>query len=155
MRRSAILLSAAVGFLAGCGDSPSEPDWSALLQELETRRAAWEATRPPSYTMVQQHDCPCPPERLRPAIVSVTNEAVTGAVWEEDGSPVGAADLAIFLSVREVFDLVQNVAEANVPGLRVDYHPQLGYPALVLIDYARAGTDDDRLIQIVDLAAQP
>jgi hypothetical protein len=141
--------------IGGCGDSPAEPDWSDLLLEVEANRATWEAARPANYTLWQRHECACQTQLLEPAIVTVEGDVVVSAAWEADGSAVAVGDLAIFQSVEELFTMIENAANSKVPELEVQFHPQLGYPTVVLVDYDRRITEDDHLVESSDLAALP
>lgn len=75
-------------------------------------------------------------------LVRVRAGTVTSATRMADGSALSAAELADVPSVGELFDIArQALAEADE--VEVAYHPTLGYPTSLAIDWQENAADDE------------
>lgn len=136
------LLGAAL--LTACG-TPTEPGDPA--EALSRNRALWVQKGPANYQIVMSRLCECLPEATQPVTVVVRNQVVEGRRYLT-GAPVDPQYDALFVSIPELFDLIQQAIDGNAPGLAVRYHPLLGYPQSIQIDWV-AGTSDDEVSYMV------
>lgn len=118
--------------------TPAERD--SLLQELASRRAAWQAQHISSYRLQVAAGCFCPwPDT--PGILDVKNGVVV-ALRDTAGKSMGAVrEPWSAYTVEGLFNAVeQGVRNSDV--LAVVYDPRYGYPAQIRGD-AKLGLPDD------------
>ena len=155
MRRYALLLVACLA-AGGCKDT-SGPDWDQVREWVQEHRVEWEATRPASYTIVQEHDCYCEPQLLEPVLLGVAvaegEETITSAEFVASGEAVPPEDWDLFPTIEAIYDLLDTVTEAGVPGLTIQFREDLPIPELVVIDYDSRSTLDDRFIRVTEYTA--
>lgn len=121
---------------------------SAAAVELEANRAKWAAARIGTYDIDYHHTCDCPAPA--DATVLVTDGSIISVRDSSSGQevpdpPTGATG---FNSVDGLFDVIAGALHECVPGLYVEYDPQLGYPALTYIDPIAGSVGDEILIRI-------
>jgi hypothetical protein len=59
------------------------------------------------------------------------------------------------LTVEQVFDVIEEAYRERAEEVQVTYHPTLGYPTDLFIDYVEEVADDERGVQITDFEALP
>jgi len=138
----------AAALLAGC--SPTGPDEA---DELRRNMAVWEARGPAQYeVVVQRSSCECLPEWLLPIRLTVSERQVVSVVDEQTRQPI-AGDLYHAMSVEELFALIQDAIDRGAHRIAATYHPQLGYPTSIFIDYDRLAVDEELTLSVRDLLA--
>jgi hypothetical protein len=119
-------------------------DDSRISTSLEGRQA-WQALDTDSYTFTYVRSCECLPEMAGPFDVTVRRGVVTEVSYE--GSPVDPASRP-FYTIEALFDLIQEASEQNADRINVAYHPVLGYPTEIYIDYERNAADEEDIITV-------
>lgn len=114
---------------------------------LAAARARWAASGPDAYTMTQSRSCFCPRDVTGPFEVTVRDGAVTSVTL--DGAPV-PTDRAV--TVDALFDLIAEAHARSAAEVRVSYHPSLGYPTEIWIDYDRQMADEEAGYAVTALA---
>lgn len=148
----------AVAALAGC-KSTTGPGIGGLLFRTELAEAQWAAGAPARYRMTLQVGCgECLPDMARAVRLEVERapdgtETVTSRVYVDTGEPVSEQLAANFPSVSGLHQLVRDAMAARASRLDVTYHPSLGYPAAISIDYHQQMVDDEVSYSVTSFAA--
>ena len=136
----------AAAMLAGC--SPTGPDEA---DELRRNQAVWEARGPGRYeVVVQRSSCECLPEWLIPIRLTVNERQVVSVVDDQTRQPI-AGDLYHAMSVEELFTLIHDAIQRGAYRVAAAYHPELGYPTSIYIDYDRLAVDEELTLSVRDL----
>lgn len=139
------LFLACLPLLSGCAETLSPRD------ELRDARRRWEARRIETYSYRISRYCECVPEFTRAADVMVVRGVVARARYVNDGSEVPAERLSMYPTVQGLFEEVERALARNPARLVVDYHPQLGYPERLEVDYDIRAADDELTVRASDL----
>jgi Family of unknown function (DUF6174) len=112
---------------------PPDTGKPALRSQLAAARASF--VEPASYSFTSTMSCFCGPEATAPIRVTVTNGAITRAVYRDTKQPVSDSQLASLRTLPALFDFIEN-ALADGSGWRSDelifaYDPVLHYPTQV------------------------
>lgn len=136
MRRLHIVLVAAAA-LAACGDG------TRPIAELARAQARWVDHGPSSYSITILRGCECLPEMSGPVVVVVREGRVESRRYVPSGGPVDATFEDLFPTVDGLFGLIADAAQQDSARLEVTYHPTLGYPTSIVIDYHPVYVDDE------------
>ena len=139
------LFLACLPLLPSCTDPLSPQD------ELRDARRRWEARRIETYAYRISRYCECVREFTRAADVMVVRGVVARARYVDDGSEVPAERLSMYATVEGLFEGVERALARNPARLVVDYHPQLGYPERLEVDYDIQAADDEFTVRASDL----
>ncbi len=128
--------------LAGCVIFSSiEED---VQGELDVNRALWDAAAVHDYSMTFQRLCLfCPTEFLIPVRITVRGDTIHEVTDLDTGEPVEEPAEGVFLTIDEVFDVIQDAVDQNAAEIDVRYNSTFGYPTDVAIDYSRSQFIDD------------
>lgn len=152
MRRFRLTLLA-LGFAAlpsGCSVEGSLGP--ALALRHARAEALWERQRLSDYDFELLISCFCRYDGT--LLVRVRAGTVTSATRMADGSPLSAAELAEVPSVGELFDIARH-ALAEADEVEVAYHPTLGYPISLAIDWQVNAADDEVFYTAAELVPAP
>lgn len=139
-----LLLLGLIGLASGCSlVGPSRAEAA-----LADARRWWAARGPESYTMTQTRGCFCPPEFVGPFEVTVRRGAVVSVRYNGAQVPSDRAR-----TVEALFDLIADAYARDADDVQVAYHPTLGYPTQISIDYRAEVADDELSITVADLTA--
>lgn len=133
--------------LLGCS-SPTAPEDPLLL--LEQNEAAWSGAGITSYRYTITRSCYCLPESSGPVVVEVRNGQVVDRRYES-GLAVSPQYTDIFTSVPGLFGLIREAAAYPAASVTVRYHPKLGYPESIAIDWVAGVADDEVSYRISEL----
>ena len=124
--------------LAGCGEPTGPAD------ALARNRARWRAQGSADYEFVFRRLCFCPIEAIGPVQIRVDAGAVA-AVIDTLGQPVDSLDAARYftITIDSLFGVVEHAIALGAHQLAVSYHPTLGYPESIVIDYDAATVDEE------------
>ncbi len=139
--------------LVGCVIfSSSEED---VQGELDVNRALWDAAAIHDYSMTFQRLCSlCSIEFLIPVRITVRGDTVHEMTDWDTGTPVEEPAEGAFLTIDEVFDVIQEAINRNAAAIDVGYNSTFGYPIDVDIDLSRSQFNDDvqfRIREFVEL----
>lgn len=151
-RPRGLMLAVFLGLgLAGCGD-PTGPSRGRELFRLRQAEQLWQAQDYRAYEFVFQRSC----GECLPGAANQLRMTVMG------GTVVQMYDLSIDHAVipdwraRTIPDLFTEVRNAlGADELSVSYHPTLGYPTQLSVDYDRQAVDDEGGFTVTDLASIP
>ena len=108
----------------------------------------WARQQMASYRYTYASSCGmCP--TTGPAVVDVHNGLVTAARRVGESDPLPMTQIDAILTVPDLFALIARALHERADALEVTYHPTLGHPLTVAIDW-QFGTADDELWYSVD-----
>src|SRR5688572_10945799 len=119
--------------------------------ELDANRALWDSHNMMNYDFRAQLGCFCPPELVRPAIVSVRMDAIAAVVDAQTFEPRSPAD---FLTIDAMFDRLQQALNSDDLVIDAQFNSLLGHPTFFRIDRPILG-DDDYSWTVENLTAVP
>lgn len=133
--------------LLGCS-TPTAPDDPLLL--LERNEATWSRAGITSYRYTIARSCFCIPESSGPVTVEVRSGQVVDRRYES-GLGVSPQYSDIFTSVPGLFSLIREAVAYPAASVSVRYHPKLGYPESIAIDWVAGAVDDEVSYRISEL----
>lgn len=110
--------------------------YDALRIELDTARAAWEASGVTSYVVIYDQVCFCPQLQVQ---VTVVDGVVTDSEMRSD---VDFGDLAV-LTVDDMFDEIERQIDTGAFSIDVDYDPETGHPTGYFFDIEEMMADEE------------
>lgn len=135
-RITRVLLGSMVA-LAAC--DLLEPSDGQAPSDLFEARAMWASAGVDDYELLLDRSCFCPdPGPVRVRVEDGRKVSVTSDTASPEPIP-----LQTYPDVEGLFDLVDEALERQAHHLRVAYHPSLGYPTQVEVDYERRTADDE------------
>jgi hypothetical protein len=75
-------------------------------------------------------------------------------VSANSGQPVNPESFAKYNSIAKLFDVVEDPIAQNAYRISVTYHPILGYPTQISIDYDKYVADEEIYLTIENLEAR-
>ena len=137
-RSPAVLPWLAALALCACAD-PVGP-----AGDLARARERWLAQGLEEYEFVFQRACYCPLEAIGPVQIRIAAGAVTSVI-DTLGQPVDSLDVARYftITIDSLFGVVSHAIAVDAHRLVVRYHPELGYPESIAIDYDAATVDEE------------
>ncbi len=143
----AFLFATSTFGLIACSDlGPAE--WQA---ELDANRARWDVAALTHYYIQEGRICECLPEAVRLATVEVQDGAVVSVIDVETQEPVSPEFRDGYLSVDQLFDVIQDAIDSGAHSIRVEYHVEYGYPFDLFIDYELAVADEEVGYEVTQL----
>ncbi len=140
-------LLALLPFLTGCVIfTPGSKD---LQTELDDNRALWDAAAITDYSMRFQRLCLfCAIDLLIPVRITVRGDTIDTVTDLDSGEPVVGIAEGTFLTIDELFDVIQDAINRNASEIDVRYVEVLGYPTDVNIDFSRSVFNDESQFEI-------
>jgi len=140
-----LLAMARIALLAGLLSSCQSNTRGALpLSEHEQARQRWQQQSLSSYRFQVRQQCYCPPEALKPVAVTVINGQTDSAL------PLANPD--INKTIDQWFAFIADKQLNHWHRVDVRYHPTLGYPLHIQLDYSPRMADDEQQYWIQNLA---
>jgi hypothetical protein len=122
----------------------------AVLDEV---LALWAATSASEYTFEFNWVCFCIREWVSPVSLSVSGGEVVSAMFVESGEPVTDANqLASYVTIEGLFQLLQDAIDQSAESIQVEFHPTDGYPVSAFIDYDARMADEERGFSAANLS---
>jgi hypothetical protein len=112
-----------------------------LRADLAYHRQLWEAQGITSYRFSYRRACFC--SDINMLEIDVVHGVVAAARYADGGAPVGDIYQATLPTVGTLFDIVEAALDSRADALRVTYHPALGYPTEISVDYRFVVADDE------------
>ena len=131
--RMGIAIACGLAGTAACG--PTELDQDALLADrLRAARQQWEAEGPARYSVVVRRSCTNCEGGTEFATIVVHDGTRVSATLVESGDPVPAPYVALYLTVPELFDVVEEALDDDAERIIVSYDALFGYPTSIYVD---------------------
>ncbi len=128
-------------------DNPDLESMAVQLAQLDAALTMWQFAGLTTYDYTLTRHCFCPQESMGPYSGTVTDGEITLVTFE--GRDVAEIEFLRDRPYYEVaphpdalFDIVREAIE-QADDVVVTYHPQLGYPTSVSIDWIRMAVDDE------------
>lgn len=146
MRAARSILFAATLAVLGSGCSVLGID-SGTEAELKDQRRAWLRQNITSYTYEFERLCFC--MDVRPVIVTVEDDEITGIVIKESGEPV-TQFLDLYYTIPALFDYLIDAA-GRADEMEVFFDDARHIPVHVDIDFITNAADDELLLNLSNL----
>ncbi|MEX8496470.1 DUF6174 domain-containing protein [Leptothrix ochracea] len=140
--------------LTSCGGSaaPAVPPttWPAVTDRASAG-ARWAALGIRSYRFTLHTTCFCLPEE--DIVITVQSGSMVSAIYALSGQAVPASRVSTLVatSVEGLLALIDSAAARPAAVLNVTYHPSLGYPQSMYIDWVQNMADDEFGYTVVNL----
>ena len=131
-------LTGCVIFTSGSGD---------LQTEFDENRALWDVAAIADYSMRSQRRCFFCGVTFVPVRITVRGDTID-TVTDDSGAPVAELVSGTFLTIDELFDLIQGAITQRASDIAVRYDAVLGYPTDIDIDFSRSFRNDEALFEI-------
>ena len=149
-RLAALAVAALAASGATCEDGGTGPD-AELIAELSAARARWEAQGYTDYTLTLRHDCFCGETHRGPVVVSVRSDQIVTRVYQSTGEPVPTDPARFFPDVEGLFAFIAQSLTQHPAQIRAEFHPELGYPTEIFVDFSANIADEERGYLILGL----
>lgn len=134
----------------GRGKTPAAPTSNAA-QQLQRNKQLWAKQKISNYRYTLRRSCFCLPKSSEPLKIEVRNGKATSIVVASDGKPVNREYFNNHDSVAKLFQVVEDAIAKKAHRLSVTYHPTLGYPTKIDIDYNKQMADEEIFLTIDNL----
>lgn len=138
--------------LASCQRSPLGPEGD----RLEEARERWRSLELTSYRFVYSASCFCGPTAIQPVEVRVVDGEVASITSVATGEPVRPAapgeDPFEVLTVERLFAFLLESLEGDPAVFEATYHPVLGHPRSVFVDFEAQVADEEFGFEVSDLS---
>lgn len=114
---------------------------------IEEHRVLWNANAPSAYRFVIEWQCFCSPEVRGPFEIHVENGTPV-SIEHVDGLPLDMTPDDLPETVDQLFEFI---AGADADWIVTSFDTELGYPAVIFIDYITNAIDDELTIVIVEM----
>jgi hypothetical protein len=120
------------------------------LHQLTINRQLWRKQKSRNYRYQVSKSCFCVPEARGPVQVTVRRGRTT-SVTDAAGKPVKREFFNQYDTVPELFNVIEDAIAKKASNLTVQYHPKLGYPTQINIDYDSQMADEELYLTIENL----
>ncbi|NNE71695.1 MAG: hypothetical protein HKN29_15225 [Rhodothermales bacterium] len=146
-----VLLTALLAFTtAGC--VITGPDSTGEISDLEEARATWNRVNARDYDLTMTRGCFCIGAGTMQ--VHVRRDTIAAIQQANNLWPGGNEWWTYIPTVDELFDLAAR-AEVEAYSVETSFHPELGYPVQVTIDWIENAVDDEISYSISALSLAP
>jgi hypothetical protein len=133
----------------GRGKAPTPQRSSTSL--LQRSQQLWAKQNISNYRYTLRRSCFCLPKATEPVTIAVRNGKVTSMVAVSNGGPVNREYFTKYDSIAKLFEIVEDAIARRAYRVFVSYHPTLGYPTQINIDYDQMMADEELYITIENL----
>ncbi len=134
----------------GRGKTPAAQSSNAA-QQLQRNKQLWAKQKISNYRYTLRRSCFCLPKSSEPMKIEVRNGKATSIVMASDGKPVNREYFNKHDSVAKLFQVVEDAIAKKAHRLSVTYHPTLGYPTKIDIDYNKQIADEELSLTLENL----
>lgn len=150
LRRGRALAALAALAAMACSNNPFELTEASYNEHL----ALWRSSAIANYSFEYREVCECFPVLSMPNLVEVRNGRVWQVTLTDTGQLVNAETEALFPSVNDLFDRIDEAIRLEAATINISYHTTLGYPLEVTIDYDLTTVDDETTISVLNLETE-
>jgi len=151
--RSALLIAGTLVALTSCEAVGVTGPGSETRAQMLSQRQLWESQGITSYRYGYRRACFC--GDVNALEIDVANGAVAAARYADDGAPVTSIYQSTLPTIDDLFDIIEEALDSRADALRVTYHPTLGYPTEISVDYRFVVADDEFGYAISNLILLP
>ena len=149
-RLAALLL--AIAGLACSDSSPVDPALDPDRLALEQNRSLFRTSSAGRYGYVYRNVCFC--GDIEAVRIEVEDDVIVAVTRVADGAPVPPDAWERYLTIEEVFAVIEDALERPAERVDVTYDARLGYPGVVYIDYEAQLADEERGFEIGELTVR-
>jgi hypothetical protein len=124
---------------------------SNTSQQLQRSKQLWARQKISNYRYTLRRSCFCLPKATEPVTIAVRNGKVTSMVAVSNGQPVNREYFTKYDSIAKLFEIVEDAIAKKAHRVSVTYHPTLGYPTQISIDYDQMMADEELYLTIANL----
>lgn len=133
---------------AACGEAGA-PGLHEQWTDLDAARARWSTSGIVDYEYRYTRSCECLPSDLDAPSIEV-RDGVVARVWDErTGATAPAERYDWYFTVADLFTEIEQAIEQGVHRLDVAYHPILGHPTTLTIDYDERVVDEELILPTI------
>ena len=132
--------------LVGCNS-----DSDNTLEDLNANRAKWESANIDNYQFDYSISCFCLEDATRPRLVVVNANQVESQTIIENSVAL-PQDTFSSQTIAGLFNRIA-LEESRAESLKVEYHPELGYPTRIQVDGNSQTADDEYTIEVSNVIA--
>ncbi len=136
----------------GRGKTPTAQILNAS-QQLQRNKQLWAKQKISNYRYTLRKSCFCLPKTNEPMKIEVRNGKATSIVVASNGQPMNPQYFTNYDTITKLFDVVEDAITKKADRLSVTYHPTLGYPTKIDIDYNQQMADEEISLTIDNLQA--
>ena len=126
---------------------------NSLTAQLLKAQSRWERNGASSYRYQAAWTCFCPREYTAFVDVSVVDGRVTQVSFAEAGFTGDVPDPERFGPVGELFEFLQDAIGRDAARIDATFHPELGYPVEVFVDFDELLADEELGFMVRSLSA--
>ena len=144
LSRSFLLVAA---FASGCKDP------TGVARDLGAAEVRWLRSAPASYEFTFSRTCFCAPDAVRPVVIRVQDGRVASVRYVGSDVALPESATARYPSIAALFDEIERATRDKAERIDARFHPVLGYPVTVFIDYRESTADDESWFTVSDFRA--
>lgn len=119
--------------------------------QLRRSQRLWKKQKISNYRYTLSRSCFCLREATQPVVIEVRNGKVRSIVAANTGKSVNREYFTQYDSMAKIFDTVKDAIAKNAHQVSATYHPTLGYPTQISIDYDQLMADEELYLTIENL----
>ena len=127
-------------------------------ERLRTHRALWDGSGVTDYVYRYQKICECHRDTPADTVIRVSQGEIVDVRYQRDDYladvPVPSERYQWFRTIDDLFSLIAGALRAEAL-VRAGYHPQLGYPTRIYIDYDRELVGEEIELRVLELTEAP
>lgn len=127
---------------------------SSTSEELRKNQELWAKQKLRNYRYSFRAGCFCPPDMTQPVIIDVRSGKNSSIRPETNRNIVNREFFQKYDSIDKLFEIIRSAIAKNAHRIDVQYHPTLGYPTQISIDYNKEIADEETFLTINKLEAQ-
>jgi hypothetical protein len=129
----------------------SKPSGDSNTTQLQSNQQLWNQQNISSYRYKLQRSCFCIEEARQPVEVAVKNGRTISVTAVNSNKPVNPEFFNNYDSIPKLFAVIQDAINRKASRLDVKYHPTLGYPTQINIDYDTQLADEELYLTVENL----
>lgn len=134
--------------------TPTVTHTRSTREVMQQNRETWQIANFRHYSYQLRRSCYCTPEAREPVILEVVkDQGVVQARFARNNQPLSAELAFRKQTIDDLFDLIDKAIDRNAYRIKVDYHPEHGYPTSIFIDYDQRMADEETSLTVSDLKA--
>ncbi|MBE9227909.1 hypothetical protein IQ264_21025 [Phormidium sp. LEGE 05292] len=125
-----------------------------ISEELRKNQELWVKQKLKNYRYILQVSCFCPPNITQPVIIDVRSGKTSSITPQTSRNIVNRELFQKYDSIDKLFEIIRSALAKNAHRVDVKYHPTLGYPTQISIDYDKLMADEELFLTINKLETQ-
>lgn len=115
----------------------------ALRAEIAAQREKWAAQGIVDYQLTFSRACFCAPEGAGLVVLTVLEDEPVEWLYFVSGDQIAPEWRAVFPTVHGLFDFLEDAIDRGAEDIDVVFHPDVGLPISVRVDYRLAAADEE------------